>query len=340
MANKRSQAVHIVLSVIALFSLLIGLGETFSDNPAVYAQGTTPIAGEVVSDDFDRCTLSSTLWTFTDPQDDTTLSFNGTVATMAISADVEHDLWEAKDQAPRLMQPIANADFEIEVKFESAVSERFQTQGILVQADARNFLRFDMYHDGTSMNLFAASFADGVPTVRYNQPITPTATVDGYFLRVARQSDSWKQQVSFTGADGDWTDGGSFNMPLITTSAGIFGGNASPGNDEPPPAFTMVADYVFNTASPIAAEDDDADELNVAVEGQGSVEPAAGTFACGEQVALTATPADGWVFSGWTGDLVDSANPGTVTVDGATSVTAVFVEGATLTGTYLPITLH
>jgi len=42
----------------------------------------------------------------------------------------------------------------------------------------------------------------------------------------------------------------------------------------------------------------------------------------GDVVQLTATPAAGWVFDNWTGALTGTANPGSVTIHGATSVTA------------------
>jgi uncharacterized repeat protein (TIGR02543 family) len=43
-------------------------------------------------------------------------------------------------------------------------------------------------------------------------------------------------------------------------------------------------------------------------------------------VHLTATPAEGWVFSHWTRDLSGSANPTSITITGNTSVTAHFTH--------------
>jgi hypothetical protein len=39
-------------------------------------------------------------------------------------------------------------------------------------------------------------------------------------------------------------------------------------------------------------------------------------------VQLTATPGTGWSFANWTGGLIGSANPGSITIHGNTSVTA------------------
>jgi len=68
--------------------------------------------------------------------------------------------------------------------------------------------------------------------------------------------------------------------------------------------------------------------LNVAVSGSGTVtkSPDLAAYAPGASVTLTATPAPGWSFDGWTGDFVSPQNPAGVEVDGPTNVTAVFSE--------------
>ncbi|MBI2424223.1 MAG: hypothetical protein HYV27_15435 [Candidatus Hydrogenedentes bacterium] len=65
--------------------------------------------------------------------------------------------------------------------------------------------------------------------------------------------------------------------------------------------------------------------LSVATTGQGSVSPASGTYTEGTQVSIAPTPATGWSFKEWTGDLNGTSNPGTVTMNADKSITAVFV---------------
>ena len=69
------------------------------------------------------------------------------------------------------MQPAADEDFEIEVKFESEPTQRYQSQGLLVQQNASSYVRFDVYSDGSSLRAFVATFANGTPTVRVNSAI-------------------------------------------------------------------------------------------------------------------------------------------------------------------------
>jgi uncharacterized repeat protein (TIGR02543 family) len=71
--------------------------------------------------------------------------------------------------------------------------------------------------------------------------------------------------------------------------------------------------------------------LTVNVAGSGTVakSPDKATYNDGEVVQLTATPAAGWTFSGWSGDLTGIANPAAVTMSADKTVTANFVAGRT-----------
>jgi pectate lyase len=72
--------------------------------------------------------------------------------------------------------------------------------------------------------------------------------------------------------------------------------------------------------------------LTVATQGLGSVDPAGGSFIEGTTIPLRATPASGWVFAGWTGDLTGNANPAPLSMDGPKSVTARFTPDFRLYG--------
>jgi len=67
--------------------------------------------------------------------------------------------------------------------------------------------------------------------------------------------------------------------------------------------------------------------LTIAVSGNGSTSVAAGphSYASGTTVSVTATPAIGSVFSGWSGAVIGNANPVTVTMDANKSLTANFM---------------
>jgi len=68
--------------------------------------------------------------------------------------------------------------------------------------------------------------------------------------------------------------------------------------------------------------------LTIAVNGQGTTSPAAGTYAYqqGEQVTISAMPTPGWDFSSWQGADNNSTNPTTVTITANKIVTALFQQ--------------
>jgi photosystem II stability/assembly factor-like uncharacterized protein len=63
--------------------------------------------------------------------------------------------------------------------------------------------------------------------------------------------------------------------------------------------------------------------------------PDAASYTPGTVVTLTAIPAAGYPFTGWSGDLAGSANPATIVMDGDKNVTALFVVAPTMTSSDL-----
>ncbi|MCL4857777.1 MAG: carboxypeptidase regulatory-like domain-containing protein [Caldilineaceae bacterium] len=68
--------------------------------------------------------------------------------------------------------------------------------------------------------------------------------------------------------------------------------------------------------------------LTVNPVGSGSVarNPDQPTYPFGATVTLTAVPANGWQFAGWSGDLSGATNPVSLTIDGDKAITATFVQ--------------
>ncbi len=92
---------------------------------------------------------------------------------------------------------------------------------------------------------------------------------------------------------------------------------------------------VMNSNKNIAAHFAAAYTLSVSVtpSGTGTVakSPSKASYAAGETVTLTATPASGYVFHHWDGGVTGTANPATVTMNANKTVTAFFVPAPTYT---------
>ena len=96
-------------------------------------------------DDFDGSQLNPNVWTIVDPLAGSDVSVSGGFLTIQVPAPVSHDVWISGNRAPRVMQPVADTDFWIEAKFDSIPSKKYQIQGLLVEQDVGNFLRFDIF---------------------------------------------------------------------------------------------------------------------------------------------------------------------------------------------------
>jgi len=57
----------------------------------------------------------------------------------------------------------------------------------------------------------------------------------------------------------------------------------------------------------------------------GTIQPNGGTYSCGSEVTLTATPNGGWTFLQWSGDLSGGDNPAKLIMDTDKTVFAVFL---------------
>jgi hypothetical protein len=109
------------------------------------------------------CSINSAVWSFIDPRGDAALVLNGTQALISVPGGVSHDAWSGGNNAPRLMQPVNDTDFSIEAKFESAIGPQAQFQGILIQQDDENYLRFDFFSDGSNTTCFCSQFHQRLP---------------------------------------------------------------------------------------------------------------------------------------------------------------------------------
>ncbi|MCE5229772.1 DUF1349 domain-containing protein [bacterium] len=262
-------------------------------------------SGAIVSDDFSHTALDPAVWAFINPLGDGSYSLNGTQLLISVPDGTNHDLWTGGIDAPRVMQAVADADFGLEVKFESLPASRFQMQGILVEQDATHHLRFEFYHDGTRLYAYAAYITDASAASRIQLAVTGTNPM---WMRITRVGDDWLMEYS---ADGSaWTPAGLFTQAFTMTAIGPYAGNYGG------PAWTTVVDYFFNEDSPIIPEDGAGFSLTTIVSGQGAVvrAPNKAIYAAGETVSIEAVADPSWRFKEWTDDTTGTLNPASITM--------------------------
>ena len=228
---------HIRVPVLGiLFSAMVFLGSA----PMLFA------AGGPVSDEFNNATLDTSLWAVVNPVGDGTVSLNGSEAQLSLPAGSEHDVWKTGNRSLRLMQTVADIDFKVEVKFDTFVNQGSQMQGLIVEQDANNYLRFDRYFDGTNVHLFVAKFVSGQPTVQVNTTLSG-ATFAPFWLRVQRTGNTFTYTWSRDGST--FNTATTFTFGMAVNRVGPFVGNCCGSTS---PAFTGAIDYFRNIGSLIS----------------------------------------------------------------------------------------
>ena len=146
---------------------------------------TSALAAVFVSDDFSSANLNPQLWSIQDPVGGATFSIVSNELQISIPGGIEHDVWNTGNFSARVMQPTDNVDFEIEVKFSSLLTQQYQMQGMLIEQDSDNFLRFDFYSDGGNIRVFSAAMATGQqPANIFDTVISPM--FGALYMRVSR----------------------------------------------------------------------------------------------------------------------------------------------------------
>jgi regulation of enolase protein 1 (concanavalin A-like superfamily) len=158
-----------------------------------------------------------------------------------------HDLWKTENtnKAPRLLQATTNTDFKFEVKFETAPKVKHQLQGIIVQQNDNVFLRFDVFYNTSSVQLFIA-FVDGASgNVTTHKSISlPTSP---NYRQVIRTGDNWMFRYSSDGST--WIDV-TFSQQMNVKEVGVFAGTVGVN-----PKFLSSVDYFIDLDQPINDDD-------------------------------------------------------------------------------------
>ena len=87
---------------------------------------------------------------------------NGNQLVLTVPGGTQHDLWTTGNEVPRVVQSANNTDFDVVVKFDNGVSQLFEFQGIIVEQDSNNLIRFDFTPIASGTRMFAASFIGGL----------------------------------------------------------------------------------------------------------------------------------------------------------------------------------
>jgi hypothetical protein len=304
-----------------------------------------------VSDDFNRCNLGSTTWSFENPENisgaSPTISgqFSGdSILKMTIPAGQTITFSGRGQNAPRIMQPIANQDFDVEVRFAAPIisnTDAYKIMGVLVR-DASNpsqpkYLRLDYNSRNSGLYTYLGyiNAAGSLTHIENVKGLTGNSPASGPLLlrvKYVRSTGTWT--VTYTvGNTGSITStkvfqNSSFDSNFTVTHIGLFVGSTGGDQGGSPPGHTMQVDYFKNMANTSFV--DDGVVLTVGTNGSGTVNwPMTSANQCTgtRTVVLTATAAPGFRLNNWSGDASGAQNPLSVEMTTSKQVVANFTGG-------------
>ncbi|MFZ0591029.1 MAG: DUF1349 domain-containing protein, partial [Bryobacteraceae bacterium] len=201
------------------------------------------------SDDFTSASLNTALWTVVAPAGGSASVSNGH-ALLSVPGGSNHDPSAGGvNNSVRIMQTVSNSNFDLAVKFDSAVStSQYEGQGILVQQDSSNYITFGMYSDGFTRYLNAVSIAGGTPTNHVSMSV-PNAGPP-YWIQIQRSGNTWTLSGSTDGTN--YTSAGSFTLAMTVAQVGPFAWNYN-SNPASAPAVTASIDYFYNLTASTAS---------------------------------------------------------------------------------------
>lgn len=204
-----------------------------------------PASDAPISDGFNSGALDTGLWSFRNPAGGS-YSFTGTDLILDAPAGSNHDVaFQGQNNAVRILQPVGSADFTAEAKFDSIPNSRYQFEGILVEQDASNYLRFQIGSTGTALIVNCSVVSGGVETEHGSSTIS--ASSGSLWLRIKKSGANWTETWSQDGVT--YKTVGSFTQTLKAAGVGPFSGNFyNPSSAAP--EFAAHIDYFSNTANP------------------------------------------------------------------------------------------
>jgi pectate lyase len=165
---------------------------------------------------------------------------------------------------------------------------------------------------------------------------TDTSGADSISTTITtRSGNAWVVDVVGSGNSGSFTPGSGQTERTDIAASGMTGATSSKpvatagattmswahsGANRLAHSVVSIAPSAGGTAGPFT--------LTTSVSGSGTIarNPNAATYPAGTVVTLTATPAAGFTFTGWSGDLSGTANPNQIVMNADRSVTANFTQ--------------
>ena len=227
------------------------LGQAFTAQVDYFSNSFTTVSTALQTDQFNGSIVNSSLWSLQNAVGDGSTTESNGHLQIVVPGGNSHDPYTSGNNGVELLQTIANSDFQVEAKFDSAPSN--SSQGIMALQDNSNFVRCDVI---SNSGLFAYSSA--ITSGGVNNEVYPSINSSAsYWLRLSRQGNNWSCSASTDGQT--YTAINQFTQALTITKLGPWAGNLGQ-------AFTAQVDYFSNgfttVSNPVQTDQFNASSVN------------------------------------------------------------------------------
>ncbi|MDY8137865.1 InlB B-repeat-containing protein [Aquimarina sp. 2201CG5-10] len=186
--------------------------------------------------------------------------------------------------------------------------------------------------NGNVISIFANGTVGTIDnTIIYgNGSVTPLELINGTPPGVTVNNSIIEGgQLGGTNSDPLFTDAPNNDYTLQNTSPAVNAGNNTnvpAGISEDLSGGIRIIDGTVDMGAYEYGSNGTVWDLTVNTSGSGTVTPSTGVYSDGATATLTATPAAGYQFDGWSGDATGATNPLPVTMDADKTITATFSQ--------------
>lgn len=193
-----------------------------------------------ISDDFNAGSLNTSLWTTT--LNGGTITQTGGVVTISVPGGSNHDAYTSgTNDSVRMQQAVSGVgDFQIEAKFNSLSSGRYNGHGLMVMTDPTHYVRFDLVstQTGTANNVIFAAFLSATTATTFLN--SSLALPNPNWLRMKRIGSTFTCYYSVDGTG--WSTAISFTQAITINTMGLFASNSGDPGPANAPAGTALID--------------------------------------------------------------------------------------------------
>jgi Legume lectin domain/Chitobiase/beta-hexosaminidase C-terminal domain len=239
-----------------LYSVPFTISATTTVNAIATASGFTqsaqgsasytysPASGAPVSDEFNETSLNTAVWQVTAPVGGSATLSNGELV-LTVPGGSNHDAFLPALDAVQVIQSISNANFDVAVKVDSTLTaaNKYYGQGLLVEGDAKDHVRFEVSAGGT-IKLSANTIIAGAQTTKLQISPFSSYSVPTY-LRLTRVGTTYTAYWSKDGST--WNQVGTFTDSMVVTGLAPYAWNYST-TPSAAPALTATFDWFHNLA--------------------------------------------------------------------------------------------